>query len=86
VFLCVGRGLGAGLIPHPRSPTKCLKGSISKKEIPTPEKGIRKNEKEGVVYNKTNENALLVILHISLALLFLYCRYKSTAVKRNSTV
>jgi hypothetical protein len=25
VFLCVGRGLGAGLIPRPRSPTKCLK-------------------------------------------------------------
>jgi len=22
---CVGRGLGTGLIPHPRSPTKCLK-------------------------------------------------------------
>jgi hypothetical protein len=27
-------------------PTKCLKGSISKKENPTPEKGIRNNEKE----------------------------------------
>jgi hypothetical protein len=25
VLSCVGRGLGAGLIPHPRSPTKCLK-------------------------------------------------------------
>jgi len=24
-FLYIGRGLGAGLIPHPRSPTKCLK-------------------------------------------------------------
>jgi hypothetical protein len=51
VFLCVvlswvGRGLGAGLIPHPRGPTKCLKGSISKKENPTPEKGIRNNEEE----------------------------------------
>jgi hypothetical protein len=46
VVLCVGRGLGAGLIPHPRSPTKCLKGSISKKENPTPEKGIRNNEEE----------------------------------------
>jgi hypothetical protein len=43
---CVGRGLGAGLIPRPRSPTKCLKGSISKKENPTPEKGIKNNEKE----------------------------------------
>jgi hypothetical protein len=42
---CVGRGLGAGLIPRP-SPTKCLKGSISKKENPTHEKGIRNNEKE----------------------------------------
>jgi hypothetical protein len=42
----VGRGLGAGLIPRPRSPTKCLKGSISKKEILTPEKDIRKKEKE----------------------------------------
>jgi hypothetical protein len=46
VVLCVGRGLGAGLIPRPRSPTKCLKGSISKKENPTPEKGVRNNEKE----------------------------------------
>jgi hypothetical protein len=46
VLSCVGRGIGAGLIPRPRSPTKCLKGSISKKENPTPEKGIRKNEKE----------------------------------------
>jgi hypothetical protein len=25
VLSCVGRGLGAGLIPHPRSPIKCLK-------------------------------------------------------------
>jgi hypothetical protein len=32
VLSCVGRGLGAGLIPHSRSPT--------------PEKGIRKKEKE----------------------------------------
>jgi hypothetical protein len=32
VLSCVGRGLGAGLIPRPRSPTKCLKGSLSKKE------------------------------------------------------
>jgi hypothetical protein len=46
VLLCVGRGLGAGLIPRPRSPTKCLKGSICKKENPKPEKGIRNNEKE----------------------------------------
>jgi hypothetical protein len=45
VLSCVGRGLGAGLIPRPRSPTKCLKGSINKKN-PTPEKGIRNNEKE----------------------------------------
>jgi len=29
VLPCVGRGLGAGLILRPRSPTKCLKGSIS---------------------------------------------------------
>jgi hypothetical protein len=46
VLSCIGRGLGAGLIPHPRSPTKCLKGSISKKRNPMPEKGIRNNEKE----------------------------------------
>jgi hypothetical protein len=46
VLSCVGRGLSAGLIPCPRSPTKCLKGSISKKENLTPEKGIRNNEKE----------------------------------------
>jgi hypothetical protein len=32
VLSCVGRGLGAGLIPCPRSPTKCLNGSISKKK------------------------------------------------------
>jgi hypothetical protein len=25
VVLCVGRGLGTGLIPRPRNPTKCLK-------------------------------------------------------------
>jgi hypothetical protein len=25
VLSCVGRGLGCGLIPHPRSPTKCLR-------------------------------------------------------------
>jgi hypothetical protein len=31
VALGVGRGLGAGLIPCRKSPTKCLKGSISKK-------------------------------------------------------
>jgi hypothetical protein len=46
VLSCVGRGLDAGLIPRPRSPTKCLKGSISKQKNPTPEKGIRKNEEE----------------------------------------
>jgi hypothetical protein len=47
VVLCVGRGLGAGLILRPRSPTKCLKESVSKNEKnPTPEKGIRNNEKE----------------------------------------
>jgi hypothetical protein len=32
VLSFVGRGLGPGLIPRPRSPTKCLKGSISKKK------------------------------------------------------
>jgi hypothetical protein len=46
VLSCVGRGLDAGLIPRLRSPTKCLKGSISKKENPTPEKGIRKMRKK----------------------------------------
>jgi hypothetical protein len=46
VLSCVGRGLGAGLIPHPRRPTKCLKGSISKKKNPTPEKGTRKMRKK----------------------------------------
>jgi hypothetical protein len=51
VLLCVGRSLGAGLIPRPGSPTKCLKGSISK-ENPTPEKGIRNNEKENVSTRK----------------------------------
>jgi hypothetical protein len=25
VLSCIGRGLGAGLIPRPRSPTKCLR-------------------------------------------------------------
>jgi len=34
------------MISSPRSPTKCLKGFISKKENPTPEKGIRNKEKE----------------------------------------
>jgi hypothetical protein len=46
VLPCVGRGLGAGLIPRPRSPTKCLKGSISKKKNQRSEKGIRNKEKE----------------------------------------
>jgi hypothetical protein len=47
VLSCVGRDLGAGLIPRPRSPTKCLKGSTSKKKKnPTPEKVIRNNKKE----------------------------------------
>jgi hypothetical protein len=52
VFLCVvlscgGRGLGAELIPRPRSSTKYLKGSIiKKKESDALKKGIRKNEKE----------------------------------------
>jgi len=46
VVLCVGRGLGAGLIPCSRSPTKCLKGSISKEKNPMPEKGIRNEEEE----------------------------------------
>jgi hypothetical protein len=50
VVLCVGRGLGAGLIPHSRSPIKRLKGSISKKENPTPEKGVRNNEKEDLPF------------------------------------
>jgi hypothetical protein len=46
VLSCVGRGLGTGLIPHPRSPTKYLKVSISKKKNPMPEKGIRKMRKK----------------------------------------
>jgi hypothetical protein len=46
VLSCVGRGLGAGLIPRPRSPTKCLKDPYVKRKNPTPEKGIRNNEKE----------------------------------------
>jgi hypothetical protein len=46
VLSCVGRGLGAGLIPRPRSPTKCLKGSKSKKKIRRLKKGVRNNEKE----------------------------------------
>jgi hypothetical protein len=43
---CVGRGLGAGLIPRPRSPTKCLKDPQVKTKNPTPEKGIRKIRKK----------------------------------------
>jgi hypothetical protein len=46
VLSCVGRGLGAGLIPRPRSPTKCLKGSISKKKFRRLKKAKGKNEKE----------------------------------------
>jgi hypothetical protein len=61
VLSCVGRGLGAGLIPRPRSPTKCLKGSISKKKIPTPEKDIRSKEKEEV--NLTISLSLSLIWH-----------------------
>jgi hypothetical protein len=50
VLSCVDRGLGAGLIPRPRSPTKCLKGSISKKEKIRrfkKAKGKMKKEEEG---------------------------------------
>jgi hypothetical protein len=57
VLSCVGRGLGAGLIPHPRSPTKCVKGSISKKKNPTPEKGIRKMRKK-----KKKKNLIVLIM------------------------
>jgi hypothetical protein len=62
VLSCVGRDLGAGLIPRPRSPTKCLKGSISKNKNPTPEKGIKNNEKEeeeirGLRYNGRKRQA-----------------------------
>jgi hypothetical protein len=46
VLSCVGRGLGAGLIPHPRSPIKHLKGSISKKEKSDALKRYKKNEEE----------------------------------------
>jgi hypothetical protein len=46
VLSCVGRGLGAGLIPRPRRPTKCLKGSISKKEKSDALKKHKENEKE----------------------------------------
>jgi hypothetical protein len=46
VLSCVGRDFGAGLIPRPRSPTKRLKGSISKKKKSEPEKGIWNKEKE----------------------------------------
>jgi hypothetical protein len=47
VLSCVGRGLGAGLIPRPAKESyQMSKGSISKKEIPTPEKGIRKMRKK----------------------------------------
>jgi hypothetical protein len=43
---CVGRGLGAGLIPHPRSLTKCIKGSISKREKSDASKRHKENEEE----------------------------------------
>jgi hypothetical protein len=46
VLSCVSRGFGAGLIPRPRSPTKCLEESINTKENPKPEKDIRNNEEE----------------------------------------
>jgi hypothetical protein len=49
VLSCVGRGLGAGLIPRPRNPNKCLKGSISKKKIRRL-KRHKENEKEEVYY------------------------------------
>jgi len=45
VLSCVCRGLGAGLFLRPRSPTKCLNGSISKKKSDAL-KGKRKNDKE----------------------------------------
>jgi hypothetical protein len=49
VLSCVGRGLGAGLIPRPRSPTKCLKDPYVKKEKSDALKGIRKMRKKKVL-------------------------------------
>jgi hypothetical protein len=46
VLSCVGKGLGAGLIPPPKESYQMSKGSISKKKNPTPAKGRMKNEKE----------------------------------------
>jgi hypothetical protein len=43
VLSCVGRGLGAGLIPRPRNPIKYLKDPQVKKKNPTRHK---ENEKE----------------------------------------
>jgi hypothetical protein len=60
---CVGRGLGAGLIPHPKSPTKYLKGSISKKKNPTPEKGIRKRGRRRINSQPVHELLSCFIIH-----------------------
>jgi hypothetical protein len=46
VLSCVGRGLGAGLIPRPRGPTNCLKGSIRNKKFRRLKEGIRKKRKK----------------------------------------
>jgi hypothetical protein len=70
VVPCVGRGLGAGLILRPRSPTKCLKGSISKKKNPTPEKGIRKKKKKKKKKKKNNNLNLMFLLRQLVLTLF----------------
>jgi hypothetical protein len=46
VFPCVGRGLGAGLIPPPKDSYQMSKGSISKKEKSDALKRHKENEKE----------------------------------------
>jgi hypothetical protein len=66
VLSCVGRGLRAGLIPRPRNPTKCLKGSIRNKKNPTPEKGIKKmTKKKKKMFGSTKEGKPVRYFRIS---------------------
>jgi hypothetical protein len=53
VLSCVGRGLGAGLIPPPSKESyQKSKGSIGKKKFRRLKKGIRKKQKEEEDYSK----------------------------------
>jgi hypothetical protein len=55
VLSCVGRGLGTGLIPRPRSPTKCLRNACKRHK----EKEKEEEEEEEEDFNKPQTNVIM---------------------------